>query len=115
LISWLVYTTPREVPGAIYDLRDGEATSIVQAQQALLNDAHRPQWPLSEGMKTSVLCQLRLAQVTPQQIAQAEARYVTAPWANASNAGQMTLCAQWPTRPIETRDATPLQTAGHRR
>jgi pimeloyl-ACP methyl ester carboxylesterase len=110
LIGWLLYTTPRDVPGAIYDLRDGELTSIVKAQRALLEDAYRPQWPLSEGMKTSVLCQLRLAQVTPQQIAESEARYVAAAWANASAAGQMALCAEWPTRSIDARDAEPLQT-----
>ncbi|NTU65903.1 MAG: hypothetical protein HGB05_21480, partial [Chloroflexi bacterium] len=110
LIGWLVYTTPRDVPGVIYDLRDGEVASIVQAQQALLKDAYRPQWPLSEGMKASVLCQLRLAQVTPQQMADAATQYTAAAWANASNEGRMALCAQWPTRSIDARDAEPLQT-----
>ena len=110
LIGWLVYTTPRALPGVIYDLRDDEIDSVAKAQQAMLKDANRPQWPLSEGMKTSVLCQLRLAQVTPQQLADSNARYATAPWANASNAANMALCAQWPSRPSEARDAEPLQT-----
>ena len=56
LIGWLVYTDPRQVPGLIYDLRDGDVTAIVKAQQAMLKDVYRPQWPLSEGMKVSVLC-----------------------------------------------------------
>jgi pimeloyl-ACP methyl ester carboxylesterase len=110
LIGWLLYTTPRDVPGVIYDLRDGAVDPIVKTQRAMLKEAHRPQWPLSEGMKTSVLCQLRLAQVAPQQIAESEARYVTAAWANASNAALMALCAEWPTRSIDARDAAPLQT-----
>ncbi len=110
LIGWLVYTTPRELPGVIYDLRDGEVAAIVQAQQARLKDAYRPQWPLSEGMKASVLCQLRLTQVTSRQMADAAAQYVTASWANASNAAHMALCARWPTRSIDARDATPLHT-----
>lgn len=110
LIGWLVYSSPREVPGVIYDLHDGDVTPIVQMQQAMLKEAHRPQWPLSEGMKTSVLCQLRLAQVTPQQMADSNAQYVTALWANATNAANMILCMQWPTRSIEPRDATSLQT-----
>jgi len=110
LIGWLVYTDPRQVPGLIYDLRDGDVTSIVKAQQAMLKDAYRPQWPLSEGMKTTVLCQLRLTQVTPQQMADSNARYATAPWANATNAANMALCAQWPRRSVDARDATPLQT-----
>lgn len=110
LIGWLVYTDPRQVPGLIYDLRDGDVTSIVKAQQALLKDAYRPQWPSSEGMKTTVLCQLRLAQVTPQQMADSNARYATAPWANATNAANMALCAQWPGRSVDARDASPLQT-----
>jgi pimeloyl-ACP methyl ester carboxylesterase len=110
LIGWLLYTTPRDVPGTIYDLRDGAVDSIVKTQQAMLKEAQRPQWPLSEGMKTSVLCQLRLAQVSPQQLQDAQAQYVTAPWANASNTANMALCAQWPTRSIDARDAAPLQT-----
>ena len=110
LIGWLVYSNPREVPGVIFDLRDGDVTPIHEAQQAMLKDAHRPQWPLSEGMKASVLCQLRLTQVTPQQMADAQAQYVSASWANAGNAAQMMLCAQWPTRSIDARDATPLHT-----
>ena len=110
LIGWLIYTQPREVPGAVYDLHDGDVTPIRQALQAMLKDAYRPQWPLSEGMKSSVLCQLRLTQVTPEQLAEAEARYVTAAWANATNAANMTLCTQWPTRSIDARDAMPLQT-----
>jgi pimeloyl-ACP methyl ester carboxylesterase len=110
LIGWLVYADPRQVPGLIYDLHDGDVTAIVKAQQTMLKDARRPQWPLSEGMKTTALCQLRLAQVTPQQMADSNARYATAPWANATNAANMALCAQWPTRPMEARDATLLQT-----
>jgi pimeloyl-ACP methyl ester carboxylesterase len=110
LIGWLVYTDPRHVPGLIYDLRDADVTSIVKAQQAMLKDAYRPQWPLSEGMKTTVLCQLRLAQVTPQQMTESNARYATAPWANATNAANMALCAQWPTRAIDAREAEPLRT-----
>ena len=110
LIGWLIYTNPRQVPGLIYDLRDADVTSIVTAQLAMLKEAHRPQWPLSEGMKTTVLCQLRLAQVTPQQMTDSSARYATAPWANATNAANMALCAQWPTRPIDAREAVPLQT-----
>jgi pimeloyl-ACP methyl ester carboxylesterase len=110
LIGWLIYTNPRQVPGLIYDLRDGEVASIVTAQQAMLKEAYRPQWPLSEGMKTTVLCQLRLAQVTPQQMIESNARDATAPWANATNAANMALCAQWPTRPIDAREATRLQT-----
>jgi pimeloyl-ACP methyl ester carboxylesterase len=61
-------------------------------------------------MKTTVLCQLRLAQVTPQQIADSNARYATAPWATATNAANMALCAQWPRRSVAARDASPLQT-----
>jgi pimeloyl-ACP methyl ester carboxylesterase len=110
LISWLVYVDPRQLPALIYDLHDGDVTSIVKAQQAMLKDTHRPQWPLSEGMKTSVLCQLRLAEVTLQQMADTNAQYVTAAWANATNAVNRALCAQWPTRSIDTRDAQPLQT-----
>ena len=34
-----------------------------------------------------MLCQLRLAQVTPQQMADSNVRYAAAPWANATNAG----------------------------
>jgi pimeloyl-ACP methyl ester carboxylesterase len=111
LIGVLIYTQPRQVPGLIYDLRDGEVTSIVQSQRAMLKDAYRPQWPLSEGMKTTVLCQLRLAQVTPQQMTESNARYATALWANATNAANMALCAQWPKRNVDARDATPLQTS----
>ena len=110
LIGWLVYADPREMPGMIYDLRAGDVAVMVRAQWTMLKDAYRPQWPLSEGMKTSVLCQLRLAQVTAQQIADSNARYVAAPWANASNETNMAVCAEWPSHPIDARDATPLQT-----
>ena len=82
LIGWLVYTDPRAVPGVIYDLRDGDPSAIAQLQHAMLREARRPQWPLSEGMKTSVLCQLRLAQVTNRQIATSNARFAAGPWAN---------------------------------
>jgi hypothetical protein len=110
LIGWAVYTDPRRVPGLIYDLREGDVTSILKAQQAMLKDMYRPKWPLSDGMKITVLCQLRLAQVTPQQMADANARFVTAVWANAANAANMALCQQWSTRPLEIQQAEPLRT-----
>jgi pimeloyl-ACP methyl ester carboxylesterase len=110
LIGWLVYVNPHYMPGLLYDLREGNTDQLTQAQREMLKDAYRPQWPLSEGMKVSVLCSLRLAQVTPQQIAATNARYPVAEWANRDNAANMALCKQWPARPIDARDAVPLQT-----
>ncbi len=83
LIGWLVYTDPRQVPGLIYDLRDGDVTAIVKAQQAMLKDAYRPQWPLSEGMKIDVLCQSTLISGDAAANGATNARYAAAPWANA--------------------------------
>jgi hypothetical protein len=91
-------------------LHDGDTDQIAQAQREMLKDAYRPQWPLSEGMKISVLCSLRLAQVAPQQMAEMNAQYPAAEWANRDTAANMMLCDQWPARPIEARDAVPLQT-----
>jgi pimeloyl-ACP methyl ester carboxylesterase len=110
LFGWLVYANPHRVPGLLYDLRDGDTDQIAQAQREMLKDAYRPQWPLSEGMKISVLCSLRLAQVTPQQMTAANAQYPVAEWANRDTAANMALCDQWSARPLDMRDAEPLQT-----
>ena len=110
LIGWLVYTDPHQVPALLYDLRDGDYGPVLRAQTAMLKEERRPQWPLSEGMKISVMCNMRLFQVTPQQVAETNARFVTGLWANRSAEVNMALCANWPARPIDPREATPVHT-----
>ncbi|CAG0932479.1 Tripeptidyl aminopeptidase [Thermoflexales bacterium] len=110
LTGWLVYSAPRRVPALLYDLRDGDYTELLVDQRTALENAHRPQWPLSEGMKLSVACSLRLIQVTPQQMAETNAKYSLAEWANRDSTTNLAVCAQWPAREVDARDAEPLHT-----
>jgi pimeloyl-ACP methyl ester carboxylesterase len=110
LISWMIYNDPRRVPGLLYDLREGDYEALRQAQRALIEEAHRPSWPISEGMKMSVACSMRLFQVTPEQSADTNARYLTGEWANRSSADSMALCQQWPSHGVDEGEAVPLHT-----
>ena len=110
LTGWIVYNNPRAVPGLLYDLRDGDYESVRQAQRAMIKEAQRPSWPISEGMKMSVACSMRLFQVTPEQMAATNARYVTGAWANHSSVESMALCQQWPSRGVNEDEAVLLKT-----
>ncbi len=111
LIGWLIDALPTQLPGLLYSLRDGDYTQVLQMQRTLLKEARRPRWPVSDGMKTSVLCSLRLFQVTAQQRADSAAKYPIAPWPAKSSEASMTVCQRWPSHSIDARDAAPLQTA----
>ncbi|CAG0942504.1 partial Carboxylesterase B, partial [Anaerolineae bacterium] len=111
-VSGLVQTEPRQMPARLYDLRDGEYAAWQRAIERQIEAAYQSGFGgLSLGVKVSVLCSQRLAQVDLDQFDAAIAHYPINAGLRDSLATDEAVCARWPAHAIDARDARPVHSA----
>lgn len=111
-VSGLLQTEPRQLPARLYDLRDGEYATWQRAIERQIEAAYRSGFGgLSLGVKVSVLCSQRLAQVDLARFDEAITQYPVNAGLRASLAADEAVCARWPAHAIDERDAEPVRSA----
>jgi len=99
----------RQVPGLIYDVRDGIYTEIIENRELALETLYRYSAPFSRAMAYSVICSQSMYFATPDQLASA-AVYPESVYADRfiqHEIGPLP-CDEWPARPRDPMDKLPL-------
>jgi pimeloyl-ACP methyl ester carboxylesterase len=102
-------TAPRQVPGLIYDLRDGHYAAVLERKKDELETLHKYGVPPNRAMAYSVICSQSMYSATPEQFA-AAAQYPESVWAERFRTQEVLPlpCEQWPARGHDPADQKPV-------